>query len=172
MSKDKSPSYYLHSFLLDIIYALIAYKKSNDLHVLAEHFITACRKDTEPDQREYDSKVRMLLESTYILSSQLSMLDCCPAHDAGYEDETRHDVEQYMPGVIDYVDSCNISSRLSVFAPLFQDDYAVTYQRLIHNEIDLLQAEKSILCWQGAISDDALQEAVFLMRYSYLKHLL
>jgi hypothetical protein len=179
MSKDKYPrSYYLNGFLLDLSGALIAYQKSKDLYAFAESFTAArwnylCGDDdcATQNKSKHDSKVEMLLESTYALYSQLSMLDCCPAHDKCYEDETRHEVAQYIPSVIDYVDSCKITSRFADLTPDFQEDYAVTYQRLIHNEIDLAQAKKSILYWQGAIADDVLEEVVMLMRYSYLEHL-
>ena len=46
MVKYKNPpSYYLNRFLIDILYALIAYKKNNDLYVFAEHFVAARWKD-------------------------------------------------------------------------------------------------------------------------------
>lgn len=177
MSKDNnSPTYYLNSVLLDVYGALIAYKKNNDLYALSEHFNNDMIGSYQYYTAQNESKIEKLLASTSALACQLSMLDCCPAHDECYEHETRQQVEEYMPSLIAYVDSCNIPSLLDqLFSHLvsaFQEDYANTYQRLINNEIDLLEAKKSIAYWQGAISDEALQEAVMLMQYSYFKYLL
>lgn len=177
MFKDKdSKSYYLHSFLLGIAIPLRAYIKNNNLYELAGHFAASYIKNYFFNNNYFytaqtDVPEEVMLELTSALFQQLNNLDCCPSHDMHYEEHTLGELKNYISKLLDYIDACQILARLSHLPKEFHEDYAITYNNLIQGNIDLAEAKKSMLHWEGAIADDTMQEILFLMCYSYLKHL-
>jgi hypothetical protein len=171
-----SSSFYLNSFILDISSSIINYIKNNNLHAFGEHFESAYNKNyffsnNYSYRAQSNDVVETMLQNTSTLLHQFSDLDCCFSHDQDYVLETRKLLEEYIRDVLDYIDNCHIPNRLSLLSKEFQEDYAATYENLINNHSDVLEAENSIRCWQGAIADEAMHEIVCMMRCTYIKYL-
>ena len=54
----------------------------------------------------------------------------------------------------------------------FKEDYRATVAALVANHKSLDQAEKDLLYWHGIVPDDLMQDALVVVSYTYLIHLL
>lgn len=98
-----------------------------------------------------------------------------------YADKDKNEYQQkfdiafkdYVVELLHYVEPLNFDELAmnSDSPPDFKADYTITVDNLLSGVIDLPAAEASLLCWQGAIPSNALQNTLLHMRYRFIKQL-
>jgi hypothetical protein len=89
-----------------------------------------------------------------------------------FHDEIAQPFLEYCLVLLASVDQATIEKGLLEVSPVFFDDYKSVQSRLLANDTDLEAAEQSLLCWEEALSDLAMQEAMVGLRCSYLRKLI
>ena len=160
-----------NTFLLDISLPLINYltHKSNDFEEL---FGQACRSN-----RRFASKTLEadLFEKTDDFLMCMTDTGGCSCHDrnwAEFHQEIADPLHEYCLFLLQFVDENNLNEKLITLSSDFGNDYTAIKNSLSESRIDLAQAEKAVLCWQGTVSDTAMQEAILQLRYDYIQKLI
>lgn len=160
-----------NTFLLDISLPIINYliHKNNNFEEL---FGQACRSN-----RRFASKTLEadLFEKTNDFLACMTDTGGCSCHDrnwAAFHQEIVESLHEYCLFLLASVDKNDFNAKLITLSPDFGDDYTAIENRLAESRIDLAQAEKAVLYWQGAVSDIVMQESILQLRYGYIRKLI
>lgn len=163
-----------NTFLLDISLSLISYllTKNDDFE---EFFRRACWGNRRFASGSLTSD---LLEKTndflLCMMNATEYIDC-KCHDktwTEFHQEIADPLHQYCLSLLQIVDEKDFSAKLITLSSDYGNDYIAIKNSLVESRIDLAQAERAVLCWQGAVSDTVMQESILQLRYDYLRKLI
>ena len=162
-----------NTFLLDISLPLISYllTKNDDFEEFLRRACWGNRRFAS------GSLTPDLLEKTNDFLSFMTRCGGCSCHEEKNWTELYQEVveplHEYCTLLLQIVDKSDFNEKLAIASSDdFGEDYNTIKNSLTGRHIDLAQAEKAVLCWQGAVPDHLMQESILQLRYGYIKKLI
>lgn len=153
--------------LIDLAVPFLAYAHDRDRSKFYNNFLTCYWRNISPELSE-------ILDNLYNAFS----CDCdnCLYEKLGSDpDQGAYDVilasVKQIIALID-LNSYDQRSMQASVCDEFKEDYQTILATLLSGALNLQQAEKSLLYWNGLVPDALMQDGLLYMRYKYLMQML